>query len=90
MGDKGESQSDILLRLKKIEGQIRGISKMVERDCCCEDIVTQLAAVKSAMNRVSFLFISAHMQECILQNGKNGLSQEESLEKLTKLFLKLS
>lgn len=60
-----QKREDILLRLRKIEGQIRGIHKMVERDADCADILVQVAAVKSAIRRVGILVIQNYLKNCV-------------------------
>lgn len=85
-----DKQTELILRLKKIEGQARGLCRMIEEGRTCEDVVTQLAAVRSALDQVGLLFISCQMQECMNKGESEGRSREESLEKLMKLFLKLA
>jgi DNA-binding FrmR family transcriptional regulator len=61
----GETRSEVLLRLRRIEGQIRGIQRMVEenRDCC--DVVVQLAAVKASIASLNTLVAENYAQECL-------------------------
>lgn len=85
-----DKQPELLARLNKIEGQIRGIRGMLEKERACEDVVTQLAAARAALDQVGFLFVSTRMQECISNGEMEGHSKDEALEKLMKLFLKLA
>ncbi len=62
-----QKREDILLRLRKIEGQIRGIHKMVERGADCTDILVQVAAAKSAMKRVGILVIQNYLKNCVYE-----------------------
>jgi DNA-binding FrmR family transcriptional regulator len=55
----------LLARLRRIEGQIRGIHKMLEEDRVCEDIVTQLMAVRSSLDQVGLLIIDRHVDRCL-------------------------
>lgn len=59
------NRENILLRLRKIEGQIRGIQRMVEREAECAEILVQVAAVKSAVNRVGALVIRNYLRNCL-------------------------
>ncbi len=59
-------------RLKKIEGQVRGIQKMVENDKPCEDILIQIGAVKSALHKTGQVILEGHMQHCLLDAAKEG------------------
>lgn len=66
------NKDDLLKRLKKIEGQIRGIQKMIEEDRYCVDILAQLAAVKAATNKVGLSLIDSHTRGCVTQAIKEG------------------
>lgn len=59
-------QSDQLKRLKRIEGQIRGISKMIEEERDCVDVLTQLRAVHAALRKVESGLMSGHIETCIM------------------------
>ncbi|MGN0771410.1 MAG: metal-sensing transcriptional repressor [Christensenellales bacterium] len=76
-------------RLARIEGQIRGIRKMLENDCYCNDILTQSTAVCSALNAFNCQLISSHVRRCVkteLQNGNDAIVDElvDTLKKLMK------
>ena len=71
-------------RMRRAEGQIGGILRMVEEGRSCEEIVNQLAAVSKAVNKAAFGYITAGLSECVTQKGKNT---EEVKEQLQKLFL---
>ncbi|MBW2059179.1 MAG: metal-sensitive transcriptional regulator [Deltaproteobacteria bacterium] len=58
-------RDNILLRLRKIEGQIRGIHRMVEREAECGEILIQVAAVRSAIKRVGSLVIQNYLKDCV-------------------------
>jgi DNA-binding FrmR family transcriptional regulator len=60
-----KKRENILLRLRKIEGQIRGIQKMVEREAECAEILVQVAAAKSAIKRVGTLVIQNYLKNCV-------------------------
>ena len=75
---------DVQLRLRRLEGQIRGIQKMLDEGKDCEAVVTQLAAAKAALDRVGYRLVAAGMRHCVT----DGV--EDETETLEKLFLKLS
>jgi DNA-binding FrmR family transcriptional regulator len=70
----------LLARLRRIEGQIRGIHKMLAEDRVCEDIVTQLMAARSSLDSVGLLIIDKHIESCICADA----SAEEALHNLQK------
>jgi DNA-binding FrmR family transcriptional regulator len=81
-------RSDIIKRLRRIEGQIRGLQKMVEDGRDCNDTLTQFAAADRALSRAGFKFLSATMEQCRLnpdEANKSGYTPEN----LEKMFLRL-
>lgn len=76
-----ETSADVIVRLRRLEGQIRGLQRLVDDGAECRDIVTQLAAAKGALDRVGFKLMSAAMA---------NRGPETDIEELEKLFLKLS
>jgi DNA-binding FrmR family transcriptional regulator len=76
---------DVHVRLRRIEGQVRGLQRLVDEGAECKDIVTQLAAVRGALDRVGFKLISSAMQHCVLEPDGDIDAAE-----LEKLFLKLA
>lgn len=77
-------------RLKRIEGQIRGLQKMLEAERPCEDIITQLMAARAALDKVGVSIISQYVQECVrIQPGEAGADGAKSLERALTLFLRL-
>ncbi len=68
-------------RLKKIEGQVRGIQKMVEEDKSCESILIQIGAIKSALHKTGQIILEGHMHHCVLDGIHSG-KEEETIEKL--------
>lgn len=59
-------------RLRRIEGQVRGLEKMVENDAYCTDIVTQVSAVQAALNAFSKQLLANHIQTCVIQDIRDG------------------
>ncbi|WP_051033560.1 metal-sensitive transcriptional regulator [Acetivibrio cellulolyticus] len=82
-----ESKEDILKRLRRIEGQIKGIHKMIEEDKQCVDILTQVAAVRAATNKVGGIILQRHSKTC-LKNALDGESKEEVLDELVDTIQK--
>jgi DNA-binding FrmR family transcriptional regulator len=60
-----DSQTEVLLRLRRIEGQVRGIQRMVEENRDCRDVVTQLAAVKAAVASLNTLVAETYARDCL-------------------------
>ncbi len=71
----------ITKRLKKIEGQVRGIQKMVNEDKPCEAILIQIGAVKSALHKTGQAILEGHMHHCILDGIKDG-NEDETIKNL--------
>ncbi len=79
---------DVIRRLRRAEGQIRGVIAMLEAGRDCADVVTQLAAVSRALDRAGFKVIASGLQQCII--GEEGQDQSVNLERMEKLFLSLA
>ncbi len=79
-----ETKKVITNRLNRIEGQIKGVKKMVEKDCYCNDILIQLSAIQSAVKSLSNQLLENHLNTCICKNLQEG--NTEVLEELTSLF----
>lgn len=80
--------SDLLMRLRRIEGQVRGLQRMVEDDRYCVDILVQVAAVKAALGRVAASLLESHTRGCVaaaLQSGDGEAATEELLEVIGQL-----
>ena len=83
-----EHHDDIIKRLKRVEGQIRGLQAMIEDDRDCNDVLTQFAAANRALSRAGFRFFSATMEQCRL-NPELADEQGYTPEALEKMFLRL-
>lgn len=85
----GERQK-IVNRLKRVEGQIRGLQKMVEDDRYCVDILIQLSAARAALQKIGFSVLERHTKSCVsmaIEEG-HGSDQVDELLKVLKLFYK--
>ena len=78
-----------LKRLKRIEGQVRGLARMVEQDRYCIDIVTQIAAVRAALRRVEDEVLRDHVAHCVEHAVSSG-SKSEQRQKIAELMDVLS
>ena len=63
---------DLLNRLSRIEGQVRGIRRMVENDAYCPDILVQVSAVNAALNSFNKVLLANHIKTCVVENVRNG------------------
>ncbi len=82
------SRSTIVRRLKLIEGQVRGLQKMVEGGTYCIDIITQTSAVKQGLSNVEDLLLENHLGGCILNQVKSGQTEKAKSEILKVYKLK--
>ncbi|WP_082234563.1 metal-sensing transcriptional repressor [Halobacillus massiliensis] len=79
----------VMNRLKRIEGQVRGIQKMVEEDRYCVDILIQISAINKALNKVGFNLMERHTHHCVASAVKNG-DGEEAIDELMKVIQQFS
>jgi len=86
IADLTTSQKKIINRLKRLEGQIRGLQTMIETEKDCESILTQVMAAKSALDQVGLHIIRFAMHECIV--GNDDLSQDKMVDEVLRVFLK--
>ena len=77
-----------MTHLKRSEGQLRGIQKMMEEERDCVDIITQLTAVRSSVNRIIELMITENLTSCINDPIEDPQVQKERLEKAVKYLIK--
>jgi DNA-binding FrmR family transcriptional regulator len=78
----------LVARLKRIEGQIRGIQRMLEEDRVCEDIVTQVMAARTALDQVSVHILDQHIQRCMC-NDTEPAEAMKSMQAALKMWMKL-
>lgn len=82
-----QEKKTMLNRLKRIEGQIRGIEGMVEKDLYCPDILMQVSAVTAALNSFNKVLLEQHIRGCVAEDIRNG--DDESIEELCRVLEKL-
>ncbi|MDP2299600.1 MAG: metal-sensitive transcriptional regulator, partial [Actinomycetota bacterium] len=88
MGTTEEERRRIINRLKRLEGQIRGLQTMIESGKDCEAILTQIMAAKSALNQVGLHIVGHSMKTCLVDD--EARSREELIDEAIKVFLKYS
>lgn len=79
---------DLMNRLKRIEGQVRGIENMLENQAYCTDILVQVSAITSALNSFNKVLLGNHMKTCVAENIRNGNDEviDELLNTLQKMM----
>ena len=86
----GDIKPDLLMRLKRIEGQVRGIQKMIEEDRYCVDILVQISAIKNALQKVAFPLLEVHTRGCVVDAISNQDGEQEKIEELMEVFRQFS
>ena len=77
----------VIHRIKRAQGQLAGVLRLIEEGRDCEDVVTQLAAVSKALDRAGFAIVASGLQQCLTEgDGLNGVD----VKKMEKLFLSLA
>lgn len=87
---KSGLRTEITGRLRRIEGQVRGIQRMIEDERSCLEIILQLAAVKSAVVQTAMTILSNEMVSCITRETSNGKETETALTEFMEVFKKFS
>lgn len=84
------SQGDLLRRLKRVEGQVRGVQRMVEENRYCPEVLVQISAINEAMRKVSEVMLRSHLSHCVTSAVKSGDSDsaEAIYDELADLFSK--
>ena len=86
--DRGPARGEAITRLRRIEGQIRGLQRMVEEGQDCEAILTQLMAARAALDKAGMLIVEHQMDECLRDAADSRV--KERLQRIVELFLRLS
>lgn len=79
-------KSESLKRLKKIEGQVRGVAKMVENEKYCIDILNQITAAKNALDGVAQIIMKRHVESCVTQAILEGHGEDKINELVTAVY----
>ena len=78
---------DLIHRLNRIEGQVRGIKRMVDEDCYCTDILVQVSAINAALNSFNRVLLSNHIHTCVAEDIRQG--KDETIDELVQTLAKL-
>jgi DNA-binding FrmR family transcriptional regulator len=81
------TKKKLMNRLKRIEGQIRGIEGMLDRDAYCPDILVQVSAVNCALNSFNKELLAQHIKNCVVEDVRDG--NEETIDELVKVIQKI-
>ena len=79
---------DILNRLKRTEGQLRGIQKMIEDEKECVDVITQLSAVSSSVNRIMGIIVAENLKNCLENPDSDTETQKQKIDQAVQLIEK--
>lgn len=75
-------------RVKRIEGQLRGILKMMEENKDCKEVITQLSAVRAAVDRTVGVIVSSNLVECVKKASQNGENMDDLIKEAVNLLVK--
>jgi CsoR family transcriptional regulator, copper-sensing transcriptional repressor len=78
-------KKDISIRLRRIEGQVKGIEKMIENEACCRDVLVQIAAIRAAINKVGGMVLENYAKKCMIEESES--SDHENIEQLIQTLL---
>ena len=82
-----KERRDLMNRLKRIEGQVRGLQRMLDEDAYCPDILTQASAVNSALNSFCRVLLTSHLRTCVTEDIRAG--REDAIDELMGTLQKL-
>ncbi len=79
---------DVKRRLRRVEGQVRGVLKMMEEDKNCKDVVSQLSAVRSAVDKAIAYVVAVNLEKCILEEQESGNDTGKMVQEAVELLIK--
>ena len=79
---------DVMRRLKRIEGQFRGVMRMMGEDQDCKDVVTQLSAIRSATDKALAYIVATNLEKCVIEDVKIGKDSKKIVHEAVELLLK--
>lgn len=86
--DRSDTEyKDLMNRLKRIEGQVRGVEKMLDNNAYCPDIIVQVIAITSALNGFNKVLLASHIKSCVVEDIEKG--DEETIDELVELLRKV-
>lgn len=80
-----DPRKSIIMRLRRIEGQVRGVQRMIEEEADCGEVLNQVAAIRSAVNQVGLLVFENHAQDCLRSVARNESNGEDLKEIVTMM-----
>jgi DNA-binding FrmR family transcriptional regulator len=83
-----EYTKDLKNRLKRLEGQVRGVIRMMEEEKHCKDIVSQLSAVRSATDRAIGYIVAKNLETCIIEAKEDGREAEDAIQEAVNMMIK--
>ncbi|MFD1606450.1 metal-sensitive transcriptional regulator [Oceanobacillus luteolus] len=83
-----EYDKSVINRLKRIEGQIRGVLNMIEQNKDCREVITQLSASRTGIDRTIGLIVSMNLEQCVRENIENGEDRKELVKEAVNLLVK--
>jgi DNA-binding FrmR family transcriptional regulator len=84
------AKKQVTIRLRRARGQIDGVISMIESDRNCRDVVTQLSAATSALQKAGYKLIAANLQECLLDTSPDAAQAAQAAKELERLFINLA
>ncbi len=84
------TKKNLITRLNRVEGQIRGIKGLIEKDTYCDDVITQIAATQAALNSVAKILLEGHLKSCVVERIQEGDNEvvDELLTTIQRLMKK--
>ena len=79
---RAKAKASVLKRLKRIEGQVRGLARMVEEDRYCIDVMTQITAAQAALDKIALGLLDGHARHCLLGEGEGPSEPDEQVNEL--------
>ncbi len=80
---KAKDKKQVQNRLRRIEGQVRGLQRMVDEEAYCVDVLTQISSVVSALEKVGAILLKDHVEHCVRESIEKGEDADEKIEELT-------
>lgn len=81
---------DLIVRMRRIEGQARGIISMLEEGRECEEVIMQLSAMRMAIGKVAMAIMANYLEECLLSPKNGDANREELIDRAKRIFMKFS
>jgi DNA-binding FrmR family transcriptional regulator len=80
---KAKDKESLQNRLRRIEGQVRGLQRMVDEEAYCVEVLTQIASVVAALEKVGTILLKDHVEHCVRESIEKGENAQEKIEELT-------